>query len=51
MRKAVVIFFIIISQSFAQEISGIFVSPYVGARFPLEDASKKHKTGFSFGEV
>lgn len=49
MRKAVVILFIIISKSFAQEISGIFVSPYVGARFPLEDASKKHKTGFSFG--
>lgn len=49
MRKAFVILFLFISQSFAQEISGIFVSPYVGARFPLEEASKKHKTGFSFG--
>ncbi|MCX8056380.1 MAG: hypothetical protein N3F03_02070 [Ignavibacteria bacterium] len=49
MRKVFFVFLLLASNIFAQEISGIFISPYVGARFPLEDASKKHKIGFSFG--
>lgn len=49
MRKAFLIILVFVSQIFGQEISGIFVSPFVGARFPIADASKKHKTGFSFG--
>lgn len=32
-----------------QEVSGVFVSPYVGIRLPIQEASKKYKTGFSFG--
>lgn len=48
-RKAFSFILIFVMQSAAQEISGIFISPFVGARFPLEEASKKHKTGFSFG--
>ncbi len=49
MQKIFIMILIINSYVFAQEISGIFISPYVGARFPLEESSKKHKTGFSFG--
>ncbi len=49
MRKVLLIILTVITPIFSQEISGIFISPYVGARFPIEEASKKHKTGFSFG--
>lgn len=49
MKKLFALILFFYSFSAAQEISGLFVSPFVGARFPLEEASKKHKTGFSFG--
>jgi hypothetical protein len=49
MKKVFYIALFLTCNLFGQEISGIFISPYVGARFPLADASKKHKTGFSFG--
>jgi len=49
MRKFFLLFFLLTIQVYSQEISGIFFSPFVGARFPLDEAAKKHKTGFSFG--
>lgn len=49
MRRIFLLITFLSCNLFAQEISGIFLSPFVGARFPIEDASKKHKTGFSFG--
>ncbi|MEJ5305618.1 MAG: hypothetical protein WHV63_06700 [Ignavibacteria bacterium] len=49
MKKIWLLSFLLFAQVYSQEISGIFVSPFVGARFPLAEASKKHKTGFSFG--
>lgn len=49
MLKSFLIILFISVHLYSQEISGIFLGPYVGARFPLNEASKKHKTGFSFG--
>ncbi|MCX8010687.1 MAG: hypothetical protein N3A61_06005, partial [Ignavibacteria bacterium] len=33
----------------AQEAEGIFLNPTIGSRFPIYDASDKHKVGFSLG--
>ncbi|MGB9663317.1 MAG: hypothetical protein ACPL25_00145 [Ignavibacteria bacterium] len=49
MKKLCLISVLFFAQVYAQEISGIFISPFVGARFPLEEGAKKQKTGFSFG--
>ncbi len=49
MKNVCLLILIINIQVYSQEISGIFISPFVGARFPLDEGAKKHKTGFSFG--
>ncbi len=49
MNKVLLFFLFLTTSLYSQEISGIFISPYVGARFPIVESAKKFKTGFSFG--
>ncbi|GEM_PF-1694715 len=47
--KIIVFITLISSTAISQEISGLFVSPLVGIRIPIQESAKKFKTGFSFG--